>query len=142
MTENKMIEVCKLVGVGLGESFKLNITDSDIYHIEEKGLEAKIGGVWRKADGLEKILAGEIEVIKLPYHPGSGDAYYMVDGRETEGRNRVVRRIWMGISLDYMNYILGNCFRTRQEAEKSNVFKKLSKTYLNGAPLDYQEDTL
>ena len=136
MTENKMVEVCKLAGVGLGESFKLNIIDSDIYHIEEKGLEAKIGGVWRKADGLEKILTGEIEVIKLPYHPSSGDTYYMVDG-QIETENRVVRRIWMDISLDFMNYILGNCFKTRQEAEESNVFEKLSRTYLNGTPLEY-----
>ena len=74
MRKNYMAEVAKLLGVELGESFKLTDDTHGDYHryyqfTDKKGFETSVDGVkWETATViiLRVILMGGARIIKLP----------------------------------------------------------------------------
>ena len=83
--DNKMIEVAKLLGVELRETFQIA---DDIFgkhpkyyrFAENVCLETSDDGAkWETADTgvLEDILLGDVMIIKLPWKPQKGEIYYI-----------------------------------------------------------------
>ena len=72
MTENKMSEVAKLLGVELGEEFKIDGDGlpwkSFKYKLDEEGLIFWEEGCqkWLGSEGLSSLLTGKAKIIKLP----------------------------------------------------------------------------
>lgn len=133
--EDIMVEVCKKRGIKLGESFKVRsnndfIMDGDTcYRLSENGLECHTDkGDWTSTSGIEKILTGEVEIIKLPFVPHMGDEYYSVSELD-----KVVKCVWKAYIDDFQNYAFGNCFETKEEAEatKQKIYSELKEIYLN-----------
>lgn len=120
MSKNLIPEICKLLGLELGEEFKININD-EIYQITKEGM-------WRKKMNDEgnfdmweevplcfiKLLAGGAEVVKLPWKPKKGDTYFSF---ELLGDTWIVASsIWGGFPNEYALLDKGWVYRTCAEA--------------------------
>ena len=121
---NNMEKVAKILGVKLGERFKVNGYD---YYIGEEGLVDDIG-VSRPRIFID-LLSGEIAIDKLPWKPKNGDDYFV----GTMGCSASINS-WRGDYFDYALYYTGNCFRTREEAlaHAPEITEKLRKKYEEG----------
>lgn len=73
-------------------------------------------------------------IIKKPWKPKNGEAYYYVSGKGNVLISFFNPENYM---IDLYNYILNNCFRTVEEAEKH---KDEMLKILNGEPLVKWED--
>ena len=116
---NYMKEVAKMLGVELGERFRLYDEergyDADYYFLEDGIYVDVVGNHYRANSGLLfDIVSGEYRIKHKPWKPEDGDEFYYID--------------WSGCPVhfcttgcdpdDYLNYYkLGNCYRTKEEAE-------------------------
>ena len=135
MNKNLIPEVLKLLGVEYDERFKLTntdgvITENDVFCFFEHGLSHALqdGEYEDASDILYDILAGNYEIVKLPWEPKYGEIYYFLDINEKE----IMSYPWEDDTFDYAMKALGMIYRTREEAEAN-----LSKDYerLTGKPL-------
>ena len=120
---NYMKEVAKMLGVEIGEHFRLydeeREYDADYYFLED-GIYADLVEKphARAYSGLLfEIISGEYKIKIKPSKPEDGDEFYYID--------------WSGCPVhfcttgcdpdDYLNYYkLGNCYRTKEEAEANS----------------------
>lgn len=72
MAKNLIPKIAELLGLELGEKFKIK-GDVGTY---EFGLEGLWGDYGTDAEALEAILCGSAEIAKLPWKPKKGDAYF------------------------------------------------------------------
>ena len=95
MTKNYMADVAKMLGVELEEEFKLDGIETK-YKFTENGLYFYAPDGWWQCSNvmLPRILRGNVEIVKLPWKPKKGDAYYYPG----EGFNNVCRALWENIS--------------------------------------------
>ncbi len=106
---NYMAEVAKMLGVEMGQDFECN-ESSCTYRITEHGLTCN--GCYG-SDSLMMILNGEYTVKFKPYKPiDCNHIYWFVEN------NGEVDFVYWGGGTDDLNYYkLGNCYKTKQEAE-------------------------
>jgi hypothetical protein len=74
---NRMEDVAKLLGVELGERFKIEFENGeciDNYSIREDGLNWRMCNSYTKL--LVELLIGTVEVVKQPWTPKEGERYY------------------------------------------------------------------
>lgn len=120
---NYMREIASLLGVELGESFKLVDDNGGKYHnyyrfTNEKGIEESDDNAnWESAiPGILKwILMGEIRIIKLPWKPKMSEKYYIPCIHHAESSMCSVFP-WYGGKIDNKFYQLGLVCKTREEA--------------------------
>lgn len=113
MGKNHMNEVAALLGVELDEEFI--IEDYGTYVLTWKGLVRKDGVVQGLI--LTFLLTGELKIRRKPWKPIKDETYYYV----TE-EGLTWEEDWVDDDVDLMRYKLGNCYRTKEEAE-ANVNK-------------------
>ena len=120
MNKNLIPEVLKLLGVEYDERFKLTntdgvITENDVFCFFEHGLSHALqDGEYEDAnDILYDILAGNYEIVKLPWEPREGERYCYpsVSAKNVDCTN------WICCSFDYAMKALGMIYRTKEEAE-------------------------
>lgn len=120
MAKNLIPEIAKMLGVELGEEFKVKGDDEQTYRFDADGLKV-IYSCLRKKRGafanamLGSLLAGEEEIVKIPWKPKKGDGYYTF---EIFRGKWVVRSLWWtGAPCTYALLDKGWVFRTKEEAE-------------------------
>ena len=125
MRKNYMAEVAKLLGVELGESFKITSdtqgdypSDYQNYYrfTENNCFETSVDGVkWETATVivLRGILMGDVRIIKLPWRPSRGDVYYMPS---VTSIGKYIKLFWTGSRNDEGSYQQGLVLRTKKEA--------------------------
>ena len=120
--KNYMEEVAHMLGVELGEDFKIDFgyTRTGIAMFDEKGLHIKSTNLimfGEKSEILQWLLNGYCTVERIPWKPKFEERYYSigVDGSVEDGT-------WLNDFLDYSLYKLGNCYRT-PEAARANRSK-------------------
>lgn len=114
---NHMTEVAKLLGVEVGERFEIKefpdikciiyndrfcaypITDRLCSHPSSEQV-------------LSRLLEGVITIKFKPYKPSRNDCYWTIH----RGGNSVCL-VWSDDIIDFYAYKLGNCYRTKEEAE-------------------------
>jgi hypothetical protein len=114
-----MSEVAKMLGVELGERFKINF---DIYNssnhnfdyfLTEAGIIVdKEGYLCSSNDILCEILYGHYTIKRKPWKPSLDEQYYYVDEL-----GHPCSDPWVNSVLDITLYRVGNCYRTKEEAE-------------------------
>lgn len=123
-----------MLGVELGEEFSLkNIQTDDInrsrYKItQEEGLMYSIERVkWVRSTMLLPIINGDFNVVKLPWKPKKGEAYW----HYSEVWKEVISFEWEDCYYDFLLWKAGNCFRTEEEAnaKSKEIMEKLRKEY-------------
>ena len=107
---NYMAEVAKMLGVELGEKFYVgpyNLT----YVLLDDGVHNVSSGLLCP-DSLTDLLSGKWIIKRKPWKPSAGDQYWYVSSNGS-----VDYYCWTDDILDFLTYKLGNCYRTREEAE-------------------------
>lgn len=143
MAKNLVPEVCKLLGVEVGEGFKIKDVRSGYitnvnYLIDEDGrvnvLDDDDGGRICATLSLDKFLTGDYEIVKLPWKPKDGEKYWAFEvycNESTTPCYTVGYSIWMGAMIDFARLKAGWVYRTREEAETAlpMVAKELGVEY-------------
>ena len=126
MAKNYMADVAKMLGVELGEEFKIDGSNL-IYKFFENGLYFRCIEGWLPAKyQFLDLIKGELEIVRLPWQPKNGDRYY-VPG---DGFTITSRAIWCDLTLEYALKEAGMIFRTAEECEAA--LPALRKKYLGG----------
>ena len=120
---NKMSSVAVLLGVELDEVFSFKGSSgcytyySKTYlKFTESGLkESANRTVWHSAAAWvwKGLITGTLQIIKLPWRPSRGDAYYMPS---TASIGKYIKLFWTGSKADKSSYQQGLIFRTEKEA--------------------------
>ena len=113
-------KIAEMLGVELEEEFKLKPSCLEkpwncLYRFSKDGLENKYSDLsWVKCEkgAIDNILIGQTEVIKIPWKPKKGEAYW----HYSKGWEQAAFRKWEGTSDDLCTWKCGSCFRTEEEA--------------------------
>ena len=136
MAKNFIPEICKMLGVELGEEFEIKGREY-IFHFVDNGLIAyrTDGSVLPYENGLAHFLwliNGEEEIVKLPWKPKEGQTVYSFYARGISSVLEVKSFIWAG-SVVYHQALVkaGWVFRTKGEAEAAlpKVAKEMGVEY-------------
>lgn len=127
MAKNYMADVAKMLGVELGEEFKLT-GYSGTFMLTNKGI------MWlapdkrrsREVFALEGLLIGRRELVRLPWQPKKGDEYYYPG----EGFNNICRALWGNTVFGFAYKEAGLIFKTYEECKAA--LPELRKKYLGG----------
>ena len=128
MRKNYMAEVAKLLGVELGESFKITSDTQGDYpgdyqnyyrFTENNCFETSADGVeWKTTIAavlLKHILMGDIRIVKLPWKPQEGEKYY-VPRIAIRPYDRHYCYYWDNSGVDIKRYDMGIVCKTPEEA--------------------------
>ena len=121
MAKNLIPEIARMLGVEIEEEFKVD-------RYEYNGLTCKFaenmlmsrsdlkGAEWGITYVLlSELLAGDAEIVKIPWKPKKGDAYYTF---EIFRGKWVVRSLWWAeVPCNYALLDKGWVYRTKEEAE-------------------------
>ena len=126
MAKNYMADVAKMLGVELGEEFKIDGSNL-IYKFFENGLYFRSIEGWLPAKHqFLDLIKGEIEIIKLPWQPKKGDEYYYPACNFKD----VFSTNWTYSVFDFAYKEAGLIFKTKEECEAA--LPGLRKKYLGG----------
>ena len=127
MRNNYMAEVAKLLGVELGESFKITSDTQGDYpgdyqnyyrFTENNCFETSVDGVkWETATVivLRGILMGDTRIVKLPWKPRKGEKYY-VPRIAVRPEDRHCYYYWTNDDINIDHYRMGLVCKTPEEA--------------------------
>lgn len=132
MTKNLIPGITKMLGVELGEEFKVVYKTGFeiICNFTMAGLFVHKGdsGKYEK-ELLADIICGKAEIVKLPWKPKKGDVYFSF---ALLGDKWVVRPLWCGgFPNEYALLEKGWVYRTCEEAQAAlpKVAKELGVEY-------------
>lgn len=133
MAKNLIPQIAHMLGVEIGEEFKIKGYDGLTYKLTDNGLElTTVDGQktkWFDNGALNSLLKGKMEIVKLPCKPKKGDVYFTF---ELLGGKWVVRSFWWGgFPNEYALLGKGWVYRTREEAQAalSKVAAELGVEY-------------
>ena len=119
MAKNLIPEIAKMLGVELGEEFKIKGYDGLTYKLTDNGLElTTVDGQktkWFDNGALNSLLKGKMEIVKLPWKPKKGETYYTFE--LLDGKWIVHLLWWAGSPNGYALLEKGWVYRTQEEAE-------------------------
>lgn len=117
MTKNLIPEIVKMLGVELGEEFKIE-GDNRTYWFDLDGLHSGEYVVEDEDDAmLHDLLCGEVEIIKLPWKPKKDEKYWGFWYSQLNEAWLVVLYTWSNNPDDFAFYKAGWVFHTKKEAE-------------------------
>ena len=113
--ENKMDKVAEILGVEIGEKFKIQYPNGEIsdcyYRFTENGIYGDDHSVGSRF--LLNLVIGKYTILKSPWKPVEGELYFYIDQKGT-----VYGTSFSETCLyDFNLYKLGNCYCTKEEAE-------------------------
>ena len=119
---NHMQEIARMLGVEMGEEFEVDYGKGRVAtaKLKQSGLEVLntnfgfYGDINRVL--LEYLLNGSCTIKHKPWKPSIGEQYYFIDV------DRVGWEAWAENVIDMTLYKLGNCYKTREEAN-ANIDK-------------------
>lgn len=119
MAKNLIPEIAKMLGVEIGEEFKIK-GDNETYRFTNDGL------VFNQMDGfdlestvaakarLDSLLNGKDEIVKLPWQPKEGESFYTFTA--AYGEWSVSLDMWAEEPCNYALLDKGWIYRTKKEA--------------------------
>ena len=129
MAKNYMPEIAKMLGVEVGEIFKMTDYNS-LYRFTERGLEFKGTAGWCLSERIEWLLTGRNEILKLPWQPKEGDRYYF----PATDFQYSCPETWDNHPIDFALKEAGMAFKTKEECEAA--IPELRKKYLSETGAD------
>ena len=129
MAKNFMPEIAKMLGVEVGEIFKMTDYNS-LYRFTERGLEFKGTAGWCLSERIEWLLTGRNEILKLPWQPKEGDRYYF----PATDFQYSCPETWDNHPIDFALKEAGMAFKTKEECEAA--LPELRKKYLSETGAD------
>ena len=135
---NKMPDVARLLGVELGERFRIKEIHNDyVWWIAMDGLHGEVTARGTDAlraatlapkltDALWRLLIGMFTVRKMPWRPRKGEEYWYVSWTDC-GATFIQPETWRESFTDYLLLRSHNCFKTQDEAESHSL--EIKKKY-------------
>ena len=129
---NLIPKICELLGVEIGEKFKVTRYNNVVFRFDETSLQffASLTNEWKEvSDEFYKIMMkGDTEVERLPFEPKEGEKYWVATWDTQETILTTCGAIWHNRADCYADKYVGNCFRTEVEAEwnKYEIYEKLT----------------
>ena len=119
MAKNLIPEICKMLGVELGEEFKVNLNGwNNTYRFNNNGLYGRTQTEkWIACPKLFCLLTtGNAEIVKLPWKPKEGEDYYTFI-YDCYHKWCVWQQRWSNHPFDLALLEKGWVYRSREEAE-------------------------
>lgn len=117
MAKNLIPEICKMLGVEIGEKFKIK-GDGHTYSIKLDGLHSDQYAMEDDYATLLDLLCGEAEIVKMPWKPKEGQTVYSFYSVGLDGVLKVVDFIWVNDIIIFQALVkAGWVYKTRAEAE-------------------------
>ena len=118
MAKNLIPKIAKLLGVEVGEDFKIKGYNEQTYRFDADGLiySCLMKKTFANAM-LVSLLAGEDEIIKLPWKPKQDETFYTFGIHATENKWVVVSVKWWDNVKNLALYKIGWVYRSQAEAE-------------------------
>lgn len=131
MSKNLIPQIAQMLGVEIGEKFKIDTSGDDIFQITESGVWMRKG--IDKEEWVEKpfefvmLCNGDAEVIRLPWKPQEGESFYTFTA--AYGEWSVSLDVWAEEPCNYALLDKGWIYRTEKEAKAAlpAVLKELSE---------------
>ena len=121
MSKNFITEITKMLGVELGEEFKVvyktgfeiicNFTKEGVF-VHEEGCSGRYN-----KELLADIVCGKVEIVKLPWKPKQDETFYTFGIHATENKWVVVSVKWWDNVKNLALYKIGWIYRSQAEAE-------------------------
>ena len=134
MSKNLIPQIAQMLGVEIGEDFKIKGYIEPTYRFDADGLKASFDNFSKKEEGLANaslgsLLAGNLEIIKLPWKPKKGETYYTFE--LLNGKWIVHLLWWIDSPNGYALLDKGWVYRTEAEAQAAlpAVAKELGVEY-------------
>lgn len=129
-------QFAEMLGLELEQEFRLvnpdgTKVDNDLYKIREYGIfyKKRKDGVWlsEPSTTLSSLLQGLCKVVPKPWKPNYGDAYW----RYQPQVGNASLSAWLDDGVDFCRWKVGNCFRTKEEAETKGkeIMDQIQKEY-------------
>lgn len=119
MAKNLILKIAQMLGVELGEEFKIKGYDGLTYKLTDNGLElTTVDGQktkWFDHGALSSLLKGKMEIIKLHYRPDYRQMYWTFGLKD--GIWVVVPREWEDYPAEILLADKGWTYRSKEEAE-------------------------
>lgn len=120
MAKNLIPEICKMLGVEIGEEFKVEGEDALTYRFTDDKLKVTYDGGVEISNistnsAFVNLVDGQDEVVKLSWKPKKGEDYYTFGGSDSSWR--VSQQHWTCHPFDLALFEKGWVYRTRAEAE-------------------------
>lgn len=142
MAKNLMPTVAKMLGVEMGEEFKINLWPNILFKFDMSGVLAQEQGEasWHSTNRgiLQELIYGSFEIIKMPWRPKKEEAYYTfyLNWKDYgDGKSycvwEVTKYFWNDGPVDFAAFKAGWVFRTREKAEDAlpNIAKEFGVKY-------------
>lgn len=119
MSKNLIPRIAAMLGLRLGEEFKVKGYDELTYRFASDGLKLtydnglEISGLTAKV-ALVALLNGKDEIVKLPWKPKIGEKYWTFGSAQLQWN--VTSYCWYGNPDDVAMFKAGWVYRTRAEA--------------------------
>ena len=121
MAKNLIPEICKMLGVELGEEFKIKGREGAIYKFIVDGLLVSDDDAEKVYIAtnvpLVRLVRGDIEIVKLPWKPKKDETFYTFGIHATENKWVVVSVKWWDNVKNLALYKIGWIYRSQAEAE-------------------------
>ena len=121
MAKNLIPEICKMLGVELGEEFKIKGREGAIYKFIVDGLLVSYDDAEKVYTAthvpLVGLVRGDIEIVKLPWKPKKDETFYTFGIHATETKWVVVSVKWWDNVKNLALYKIGWIYRSQAEAE-------------------------
>ena len=122
MAKNLIPQIAHMLGVELGEEFKIkDAADWMLFHFEERGLRVRnVDEKVELSDGVdgalfESLLGGYLEIVKLPWKPKMYEEYWTFGKL---GKQWTVGTLsWTELPYEILLLSKGWAYRTQEEAE-------------------------
>lgn len=132
MRKNLIPEIAKMLGVEIGEKFKIKEYGEKIYRFTNSGLQLIYDNGVRNLNtttnmALSGLLSGDFEIVKLPWKPKEGESFYTFTA--AYGEWSVSLDVWAEEPCNYALLDKGWIYRTEKEAKAAlpAVLKELSE---------------
>lgn len=134
MAKNLIPEIAQMLGVELGEEFKIKGRKGAIYKfivdellVSDDDAEKAYIATHAPLVGLVK---GDIEIVKLPWKPKMDERYWTFD-LGVDGKWIVIARRWEGYPCEFLLVDKGWAYRREEEAKAAlpSVAKELGVKY-------------
>lgn len=117
MSKNLIPEIAQMLGVELGEEFKVE-GDNCTYWFDLDGLHSGEYVAEDEDDAmLHDLLCGEVEIIKIPWKPKLNERYWTFMSSLEGGKLYVLNYMWDNSVIDVALHKVGWVFRTCEEAQ-------------------------
>lgn len=120
MSKNLIPEIAQMLGVELGEEFKIKGREELTYRFASDGLKLTYDNNIELSDIAAKVafvalLTGKDEIVKLPWKPKAGNEYYSFSCARKDWFVR--KQQWTNHPLDLALLDKGWVYRSKEEAE-------------------------